>query len=129
MRTQIQFFRQMMKTEFPKDDRTEIIGQMNQLEQALFREGLIYKRSDIDPGGAAGAPLHPLEQMRGAAGPSPPPPFQTHTNRTLSIPHASAEYSSHRLQRSKRVDTSRQRAKLVGMNRIADGSSVAFSAK
>jgi hypothetical protein len=26
----------MMKTEFPKDDRTEIIGQMNQLEKALF---------------------------------------------------------------------------------------------
>jgi len=36
MQTQIQFFRQMMKTEFPKDDRTEIIGQMNQLEKALF---------------------------------------------------------------------------------------------
>src|SRR4029453_14493785 len=30
MQTQIQFIRQMMKTEFPKDDRTEIFGQMNQ---------------------------------------------------------------------------------------------------
>jgi hypothetical protein len=36
MRTQIQFFRQMMRTEFPKDDRAAIIGQMNSLETALF---------------------------------------------------------------------------------------------
>ena len=36
MRTQIQFFRQMMKTEFPKDDRAEIVAQMNALEKALF---------------------------------------------------------------------------------------------
>src|SRR4029453_14029653 len=36
MQTKTQVFRQMMKTEFPKDDRTEIIGQMNQLEKALF---------------------------------------------------------------------------------------------
>ena len=36
MRTQIRFYRQMMKTEFPKDDRAEIIEQLNQLEQALL---------------------------------------------------------------------------------------------
>jgi hypothetical protein len=33
-------------------------------------------------------------------GPSPPPPFHRQTKRTLSTPHASAVYSSHRLQRS-----------------------------
>src|SRR4029079_11221898 len=36
MRTQIQFFRQMMRTEFPTDDRAEIVAQMNKLEKALF---------------------------------------------------------------------------------------------
>jgi hypothetical protein len=36
LRTQIQFFRQMMRTEFPKDDRAAIVAQMNALEKALF---------------------------------------------------------------------------------------------
>ena len=55
-------------------------------------------------------------------GPSPPPPSHSATNLSLSMPHASAEYSNHRLHRSKGSAFAGSGPNSSGMMRIGSSS-------